>query len=176
MKSVSLRNASGQAMLDLPWTLCVLFIFLCFPLLTLGAETIRYGFLLAASRDAAHMAAAARTFQTNSSSSDLSACNVASGQAALTASKFTNVTVNSVTTNIVIIALSNNAVTRRSTPLSAPADTTNNLYGIEVVVNGTIAPLIAGNPNFPRIPGLSGPITLSVTSQEISENPQGLNQ
>lgn len=163
-------------MIELPWALCVLFIFLCFPLLTLGAETIRYGFLLAASRDAAHMAAAARTFQTNSSSTDLSACNVASGQAALTASKFSNVTISSVTTNIVIIAISTNAVTRQSTPLTAPADTTNNLYGIEVVLHGTIAPLIPGNPNFPQIPGLSGPITLTITSQEICENPQGLNQ
>ena len=162
--------------MDLPWTLCVLFVFLCFPLLTLGAVTIRYGFLLAASRDAAHMAAAARTFQTNSSTSDLSACNVASGQASLTAGKFTGVTVSNVSTNIVTIALSNNSVSKRTTPLTSPADTTNNIYGIEVSVTGTIAPLIAGNPNFPRVPGLSGPMTVTISSQEICENPQGLNQ
>lgn len=169
----------AQAMAELPIVLWVIIVFLTIPLVDLTTFSLRYNFIMAASRDAAYSASRAKTFLTNVSSTELSAVNSATAAAQQTANAFSEVTINSVTTNIVITNLANGTVTRQSTKLLVPADTSTNAYQIETIVNGTISPLITMDPNgnyFVPIPGLTAPIPVSVASRGFMENPQGLNQ
>ena len=173
-----MRSGRAQLIAELPLVLWVMFIVLMIPLIDLATFTIRYTFLLAASRDAAMSASLARTFGTNPSSTELSAKNAATAAAQTEASAWSEVTVTSVTTNIVITKLSTGIVTRQSTPLSTPADTVNNAYQIETIVNGTTNPILrfSSSSFWGNIPGLTAPVPVSITSRAYFENPQGLNQ
>lgn len=63
------------------------------------------------------------------------------------------------------------------TPLAQAADIQNNIYDIQVEMNGQIDPLIAfSHDYFGDVPGLTIPFPITVRSQYTSEVPQGLNQ
>jgi hypothetical protein len=97
--------------------------------------------------------------------------------AANSASRFTGITLTSVTTNLLVTDLSTNAVTRHATPLATQPDIDNNLYAYEVTVKGDVWPLLPfKGPIFGGIPGLTGPMSVSITSQKMCENTQGLTQ
>lgn len=171
------RRKIGSTLIDTPAALWLLFVLFLVPMIDLATVFLRYTFMVAASRDAAHAAAKAKTFRTDISTSERSAINMASSAATATASSFREIRVDRVVTQMVITDLSNQAVTRRTTPLTAPADTGINLYEIETTVVGQINPLVNFTAGaFPGIPGLSAPVPVSVTSREFFENPQGLNQ
>ncbi len=83
-----------------------------------------------------------------------------------------------ITTQIAICPLAGTTVTRQTTALSKPADTTVNNYNIEVLITGQINPLIQlpSKSILGTIPGLTAPIMTSARSSVYAENPQGLNQ
>ncbi len=170
-------KAKAQTMAELPLVLWVIIIVFTVPLVDLVAFSIRYNYLLMASRDAVYTASRAKTFLQNVSAQDLSAVNSARVQANTTAAAFPEVTVNSVNTSIVVTKLSDGTVTRTTTPLSTPADTSNYAYQLETTVNGTSNPLLQMYQGSGiAIPGLNAPISVSITSRAFSECPQGLNQ
>ena len=171
------RRTARGALADLGPTLWVLFLLLTFPLLDLACVAIRYTFAMSASRDAAQAASTAKTFFSNLSSSELSAVNAADSQATTDAAAFTGVQLVSVNTNLVITNLNTSIVTRQTTPLTSPADTSNYLYQIEVVVTAKVYPLLTYQDKmFGTIPGLTGPAQFVVASTQMTENPSGMNQ
>ena len=173
------KRSRGSFTVELPGVLFVLFMLLVFPLLNLATVTLRYTYLLEAARDAAHLAAQAKTFLVNADSNNQSAVNTAQSRINLTADSYTGVTFNSVITRIRITNIANHTVTTQTTPLATPADTNVNYYAIEVVINGSCQPLLSytdGLGNFFNIPGLTSPMTYTVSSQEMCENTQGLTQ
>lgn len=169
------RNSHGSFIAEAPVALWLLLVVFMFPFLDLAAATIRYTFVVMASRDAAHAASRAKSYMANTSGSELSAVNIARSQAIATASAFSEITVDNVTTRILITDLNSRQITSQTAPLAQPADTSNFLYQIETVVSGQINPLLTFDGGIlPDIPGLSAPIPISVASREICENPQGL--
>ena len=171
------HSRNGQTLLELPAVLWVIIMMLTIPLVDLVTFSIRYNFLMAASRDAVYAASRAKTFRQDVSSSELSAVNSANQVARQTASKFSEVNINSVTSRIVITRLSNGAVTRQSTPLVQPADTSTYTYQLETDVNGSTSPILKVSSDYwANIPGLTSDIPVTITSRAYFENPQGLNQ
>ncbi len=171
------RRCRGSSIVELPVALWVLFVLFTVPFIDLATVLIRYTFMVSASRDAAHAAGKAKSYLSNLTATDLSAANLADSAARTTAAAFSEITVTNVTTRILSTDLTTQAVTSRTTPLPAPADTSLALYEYETTVSGQVNPLITFNAGpFPGIPGLSSPVSVSVTSREFVENPQGLNQ
>lgn len=165
------RSRKGSTMADTPVTLWLLFLGLTFPLMDLASITMRYTFLLAAARDGAFAGSREQTYTL--------ADAALKAKIAQTASSFTGITVNSVTTNVVTTNLATKAVARQPNKLAAPANPSTNLYQIEAQVQGTIQPFInMGGVGgiLPNVPGITAPVTTSVTCREYFENPQGLNQ
>lgn len=171
------RRQSGTIMVDTPLTLWVLLVLFMFPMIDLAAIGIRYTFLLTSAREAVHQAARAKSFRTDIDTGNLSAVNISQDEANRVAEKFSEIGIESVTTNIVITDIISRVVSRRSLPLAAPADTANNLYEIEVVIRGRINPLITFSAGLlPGIPGLSAAMPITIAAREFCEFPQGLNQ
>lgn len=172
------RNRAGNAIADMPAVLWVLFVLILYPLLDLATVGMRYTFFLTTSREAAMAASRAKTFFADLSGTDKSARNAASSTANVTASRFSGLTVTSTTTSLLVTNLATNAVTRYTTPIATTSiDTASNLYSYEVTVAGMVAPLITFNiPVISNIPGLTAPMNVSITSQKMCENTQGLNQ
>jgi hypothetical protein len=171
------RLAHGQAVAEMGIVLWVLLFLIALPFMDLISFSLRYNFLLMASRDAAFAASRSRTFQTDVSSTQLSAINAASSAAQNTSSSFNSVQINSVRTYIVVTRLSDGLQTRQNSKLANPADTSNYVYQIETVLNGNANPLFTMPQGyFVSIPGLTAPINVSIASRSFVENPQGLNQ
>ncbi len=163
-------------MAELPLAMWILFVVLTIPMIDLATTSLRATFLVAATRDAAHWASRAETFQVPLGTNP-SAQTAAPAQVANTVNSFTGVKVTNVTTNLISTNITTGKVTRQSTPLAQPADTNTNTYAIEVIVTAKVDPLIKFNTGlFNNMPGLSAPTTVTCTAQEFAEYPQGLNQ
>jgi hypothetical protein len=175
--STHTRNRAGNTIAEFAPTLLLLFVFFSFPMIAFGTIGMRYMFLLNASRLAASSASQCKSFLINFSSSQPSSVNLANQVATQSVKGFNGVTMNTVTTQIAICPLAGSTVTRQSTALAKPADTTVNSYNIEVLITGTISPLVQMPKSFfGTVPGLTAPITTSAKSSVYAENPQGLNQ
>lgn len=171
------RNQRGSFIAELPFTLWILFFLLTFPMLDLATVLLRYTFLVSAARDGVHAAARSKTYLTNTSATEYSAVNAAPTAVKLTASCFSDVQVNSVSTHILVTNITSHIVADYTTPLQQPADTGSNLYELETIVQGQVNPLLnLGTGYFPAIPGLTVPIPATVAAREYCEYPQGLNQ
>jgi len=183
MKQVASKNNSrarrGTTMAEMPAALWLL-IFMAFPLIIVATSALRFGFFWNACRESAMQAAKCQTFQ-NDSAVGISSVNTADAWSAKAAGAFSGITivppvnVYIVQTNVV----NGTSTTNPSrTKLPAAADTDNNIYDIQVELNGTVEPLIrvpmAGIAG--PIPGITGPYPVVVRSQYTSEVPQGLNQ
>lgn len=173
------RPGRGTTMAEMPAALWLL-ILMAFPLIIVATSALRFGFFWNACREAAMQAAKCQTFQTDSPLG-ISSVNTADSWSAKAASGFSGITivppvnVYIISTNVVSSVTTKNA---NRTALAAAADTDNNIYDIQVELNGQIEPLfrvpfagIAG-----PIPGLTGPYPVVVRSQYTSEVPQGLNK
>lgn len=160
------------------WLLLILFVF---PLIDLGTIAARTATVYTVAREAARAAGRAETFSASSSSGPSSkqiavtrALQAAQGlpQATITAQ---NVTVYLVGTPIVTGSV--NPAIRQTTPLTAPADTADYLYEIEVDVTGTVNPLVMlSSSTFGTVPGLTAPFTVRAIGREVVEHPSGLTQ
>lgn len=170
------RNQKGS-LVDLGPALWFFLFLLALPLLNLATVALRYTFLLGASRDAAYMAASAKTFQTSLDAADPSASVIAAQRAQANCQSFSGVNYIGTQTDLVITNLNTNAITTQSTPLSSPADTSNYLYQIKVIVTAKVWPLLPYNDKImPNIPGLMSPVEYSVPTIEMCENPSGMNE
>ena len=177
MKTYRRRKSYGSLIAEYAPALWLLLVMFMIPFLNLTTIVLRYTFLVSTSRDAAFAAARAKSFITDASTTQLSAVHLAQNQATTTAAAFTGITLTSVTTSILITRLTTGVVTRQTTVLTTPADTSNYLYQIETRVNGQVKPLITFSlPFFGTVPGLTGPMIVFVTSREYCEYPQGLTQ
>lgn len=166
-------TASGAATIELPICLLILFLVFFLPLLDLAVCGLRSNTIFSCARDASRVAARAVTFS--------SAKSLALSQVAVTANAAlagTSINTGQVVVNIVSIPTNGSGTVSRSlTPLTAPADTTNYVYQIEVIVPGTVQPLVTLTPVlFTSIAGISAPMTITASNREFAEHPSGLNQ
>jgi len=164
-------------MAEMPVALWIM-ILMCFPLLVIATSSLRFGFFWNACREAAQQAAKCQTFQVDSSAGP-SSVTMANTWAAKAAGSFSGLTMTAVDVYIVTTNVTSQATTKSGNgqKLAAAADIANNLYSIQVELDGQIQPLIpAGMGFFGNIPGLTGPFPVVVRSQYSAEVPQGLNQ
>lgn len=177
MRHLAYRSSSGNTMAEFAPTLLLLFCIFTFPLIAFGTLGVRYCFLLNAARLAAQSASQCKSFSVNTSTTDLSAVNLATQVANQSVKGFNGITLTTITTQIAICPLAGGAVTRQTTPLSKAADTNTNSYNIEVLVNGSMKPLVPMPKSIlGTVPGLTAPVVTSARSSVFAEFPQGLNQ
>jgi hypothetical protein len=172
------RASRGTTIAEMPLALWII-LMMCFCLLILATETIRFGFFWNACRESAQQAAKCQTFLVDSAVGT-SACNTATAWAGTATSAFTGITL---LQPVNVYILSTDVISGQTTkslnriPLGAAADITNNIYDIQVELNGQIEPLIRfSHDYFGDVPGLTIPFPITVRSQYTSEVPQGLNQ
>ena len=170
------RRSDGSFIAEAPLAIWALLFMFTLPFVDMAATTLRYTFVVAAARDGVHEAARSKTFAVDASATDLCAGNAARLAVTRTASAFSEITVTRVDTRILETNITTKRVNIYATRLLVPADTSANLYEIETTVTGTINPLVTVNSYFPRIPGLTAAVPISVTAREYCEYPQGLNQ
>jgi hypothetical protein len=173
------RRGNGTSMAEMPLALWII-VMLCFTLLIFVTEFMRFGFFWNACREAAAQAAKSQTFFTDTVATGPSACTVANQWGSLATNCWSGLTLTA--TNVYIVQTNVNTQTTTTYPnrtkLTAAADTTQNIYCIQVELQGQIAPLVP----FPmqsfvgNVPGLTGPFPVDVKSQYTAEVPQGLNQ
>jgi len=171
------RKQSGYVIAENASAIIVLFLGLLFPLIDLATAGLRYSLLMKAVHDGAHASLSCLSFSSGSSpSAVLDIVPVQITKSLLGVSGVTNTTT---TVQIISSRISDGAVIV-NTPnqkLSAPADTLNYLYANQVTVKAQLAPFITYTaPFLPSIPTLNAPFTTSISCQEISDNPQGLNR
>ena len=176
MLRASRNRTRGYAIAESPAFLYVLFLGLTFPLVNLCTVGLRYSFLVIAAHESATQAALSRTFQQETSPTDPSAKTAAEQTAQLMTRSFDGVHLKNVTTRIEVTHIDTKAVVRTEDRLALPADTTNFMYMLETELAAQVNPLIAMDMKGIDIPGLTGPMQVSVCSRKLSENPQGLNQ
>jgi hypothetical protein len=173
------RRRNGTTMAEMPLALWII-IMLCFTLLIFVTNFMRFGFFWNACREAAQQAAKAQTFLNDTVATGPSACTVANTWGALATNCWSGLTLTA--TNVYIVQT--NVITQTTTTyptrtkLAAAADTTQNIYCIQVELQGQIAPLVPFSTQgfFGNVPGLTGPFPVDVKSQYTAEVPQGLNQ
>lgn len=170
------RN-TGSVMVEAPIAIWLLFVLFTIPFIDLASIMLRYTFMVAASRDSVHAAAKAKSFISDLTPSDPSATSLANTVARQTSAAFSEITVTSVTTRLLVTDVATGSVKSQATVLSKPADSSANVYQFETTVTGLVNPLVPflAGP-FPGIPGLSAPVPVSVSSSEFCENPQGLTR
>ena len=173
------RGRRGTTMAEMPAALWLL-ILMCFPMIIVATSSLRFGFFWNAAREAAMQAAKCQTFQ-NNSAVGISAVNTADAWAAQATNSFSGITI---TPPVNVYILQTNVTSGTTTKgtsrtaLTTAADTANNIYDIQVEINGQIAPLVPvvfGGIVGP-VPGLTAPFPVVVRSQYVSEVPQGLNK
>jgi len=170
----SKRRLRGTSIAELPLAMWVIFIGIGMPLLSLTLITVRYGMFVEAARQAADVACSTQTYGAGSGAV-YSAYNTASSIAAV----FPGVNMYDCKCWIIVTPLYGSGpaqVIGPNTPLTTPADPSQNLYQIRVDLKGYIQPILAMPlPEFINIPGLSIPIDAQVSSTRVFENPPGLS-
>lgn len=174
----STRSTAGTTIAEFAPTLWLLFFIFTFPLLAFGTLGVRYAFFLNAARLAATAASQSKSYLVDYSTTQPSAVNLAKVVATQSVKGFSGISLTTVTTQIAICPLAGTTVTRQTTPLAKPADTSVNNYNIEVIISGQIHPLIPvpNSKYLANVPGLTGPVSTSARVSVFAENPQGLNQ
>lgn len=172
------RSAKGTTLAEFGPAMFLAFIILGFPLITFGTLAMRYSFLCNAARLAASAGSQCKTFMVDTNStSDPSAVTAANNIVKQSVNSFKGVGSTKVTCYIVSTPLGGGSVSRTTSPLTKPADTSSNAYNMEVKVDGSVQPLFYNSSKlFGSIPGLTGAINTSVRADVFFENTQGLNQ
>lgn len=170
------RKRRGSSLAELPAALWLLFVGMIFPFIGLATLTLRSTFLNTIAKDAAHAAAKAQTFSTSSATKP-SAQQIVTDCITQEAAKFAGINVTGHDLHILITNIATGTTVSQPTKLAAPPDAENNLYSAEVVVKGTVDPLIRVTiPLVSGVPGLDKPLVLECRGCETFENPQGLNK
>jgi hypothetical protein len=170
------KRNRGSVTVELPFVLWFLFVLILFPMLNLGTICLRSYFLFQSCHNAALTAAKAKSFETTSGT-DLSAKDAATQVANGIASKWQGVRINSISTQIVQTKISDHTETVFSAKMPTPPDVNANTYQIRVTVTGETDPLLTFNlAFFGAIPGLTGPMVMTMNDQNFVENTQGLTR
>lgn len=176
------RRIKGTTIPEAPLVLWIIIVGFMFPLLLLATIAFRFGLFWNACREATLTAARCSTFQVDPAVpvGSMSAVNTANAVANKAVNSFTGITVvPPINVYILSTALATSTTSKgaANTCLAAAADAVNNVYDVQVEMTGQIQPLVTlSSPVFGSIPGLSGPITVTVRSQSGVEIPQGLNK
>jgi hypothetical protein len=169
------RN-KGSATVELPLVLWFLFIVILFPMLNLGTICLRSYFLFQSCHNGALTAAKAKSFET-SVGSDLSSKDSAKATVESIAKTWHGVRVNNILTQIIQTKISDHQETVYSGKLTTPPDLSANTYQIRVTVTGETDPFVLFNLGFlGGIPGLTGPMVITMNDQNFVENTQGLTR
>lgn len=163
-------------MIETPLVLWILIFGMIMPTIALATMGIRYAFFLNAARLAVHSAAQAKSFQKDFPP-DLSAQTRAQQTAKTSCESFSGVTLNTVTTSIVVTPVAAGEPIAQTAKLAGPAFEENNLYQLQVKLDGQLNPLVpvpSGVVGI-NVPGLTAPYPVQTSAKEVSENPQGLN-
>jgi hypothetical protein len=171
--------------MDAPWALWILFVVLMIPLLDLGSISLRMFYLKTAANQAVHAAVRCQTFQSPfvvGSTTYPSAKTTATTVATTTANSFSGVHLGTVKVEIIHTAIPGSGAGAAPAPTENPLpkangtpDPTQFVVSLRVTLTGTVDPFISFNlPFLSNIPGLSGPMTFTVSSEEKFENLTGL--
>lgn len=170
------RNNRGSSLLEVPVSLWMVFVVFFMPMISLATITMRAAIFSIAVHDAVSSAAKARTFDqasTEGQSAKQKAADVFQQYLACFAGQRSA----EIDLDILSTTVGSGVTTRSEDKLTVPANTSNAIFQIEGSAQGTIEPLIAGNPAiFGNIPGFTTPIVIKIAAREIAENPQGLNR
>lgn len=170
------RTRKGTTLAELPMMLWFIFVLMLMPMLSISTLTLRSALMNAVVQNAAQSAAKAKTFSTGTAKRP-SALQAATQVIIASVRQFPGLTVGSVNCVILTTPVLAGGVSRSSTRLAAPADSSRNIYQIETVVVGRVEPLIKMSPTlFGVIPGVTAPLLVTYMGRAMSENPQGLNQ
>ena len=174
------RLPNGNFLVEHVAVLFVIFVVLTFPLINLAASAYRYNMICGAARAAAHQAADCATFTGT-------VIGTGPGVAQAVPTAVTNYLknangVSNVTSKYRInqSEMATQIVTNTAWGQKLPVqpDTSKYIYSIEIVVEADVLPLVpmVGIPAVPQVPGLTGPSHQIVASQQLAENPAGMNQ
>ncbi len=153
----------------------VLLFLLGLPLIDFCTIGLRSQALFMAAHDSAFNASKCKSFLVDISGSEPSAKTIAESSALRAASLMNGTTIDSVVTSILSTNINSLTTTRQTVPLSQPADTSQHVYQIEVVVTGRVRPFLTFSRNiFGDVPGLTQDLRLVVRSAENCEFTQGL--
>ncbi len=171
-----MRKRTGHSIAELGPALFLAFCILVLPLATLASIGTKFTFMYLATENAARMAGRCKTFKTDSSAYQTSATTVANQLMNTWKSKFSGLGVNSVKVSILQCDVNTKKVTKFTNPLTT-VDPVNNVYSINVEVNGDVEPLYRGGGGwFGNVPGLSAPFPVRVSCSAAAENPSGLTK
>lgn len=175
------RNARGNSICESPCVLLVLFIFLAFPMINLGAIGLRTYLLIASGKEAAHRAAKSLTYQTPAQlppgtvANNVPAVQVAEETVYRYLNNFTGVGISTVKAGIVTV---NNTTGVKTGPVYQPLPASNlygNIYYLDVEIEGQANPLVTYSGGLlGPIPGITSPVKISTHAREVFENPKGL--
>lgn len=181
-----IRRQDGNAIVELPLALWMLFFCILFPLIALSTMGLRYTFVVLAAHDAAKAASRAPLFATDipgsaGTSTQLSAVNAAQAAATKVCNSFAGVSIEP-PVDVTILEFAPPEFAGPNVPLGPPTIISHpknaplgatydpgHIYKIKVDVKATLDPLVT-------IPGVVGPYTTTVSAQQVAENLQGLNQ
>lgn len=170
------RSKSGSTLLEVPVSLWMVFVVFFMPFIAMGSITLRATLLSLSVHDAIQAAAKARTF--NQDSADGKSAKTIAREVFETHTKaFPGLNSSGFDLDIIQTNFTSGQTTRSEDTLTAPANTSTNVYQIEGSAIATIEPLIPFNPNIlGSIQGLTEPISVNFTSRQMFENAQGLNR
>jgi len=176
------RKHSGTSMIELPFSLWILFIVLAFPLISVATLGMRYACLKLAADEAARAAANATQFSENVPADpgppavpeELSAVNAANQVAQKVTTSFGGVSLQQTDVTILITKTTDDPpLTKRkaaNTKLdSGELDTAQNLYQVEVALKAKLDPLVT-------IPHVIERFDTFVASRQVCEVPTGLTK
>ena len=177
------RRKTGSSIAEFGPTLFLAMGIIVLPLLAFGVLGMRYALLLNAARLAVQQAARAKTFLADTSTTQLSAVDVAAKVANSSVQNIggNSVSITSVNTFIKVCPLAGGP-TQGTSPgankaLTTPANTSTNTYSCEVVILGSVQPLFPGGKSLlGTIPGFNAPIVTNVRSDCFFEGTSNLNQ
>jgi hypothetical protein len=164
------KRRNGYSIAELPAGMIFLFVGVAIPLIVLSSITYRGLFLYFATRDSCIRAAKAPTYSEAQTRASASFTRSVAG--------FTEIS-GTQTLRIVIKPLAGGPSTVRTGPLAlGSVNTSNNVYFIRELVNGTVAPLLGMNGKYfgLNIPGLTSSFNLSLRYDALVENPDGLTE
>ncbi len=170
------RSSRGSSLLEVPVSLWMVFVVFFMPFLAMGSITLRATLLSLSVHDAIQAAAKARTFNADSADGK-SAKTIAREVFEAHTKAFPGLNLSGFDLDIIQTNFTNGQITRSEDTLTAPANTSTNVYQIEASAIATIEPLIPLNRNIVgSIQGLTEPINVNFTSRQMFENAQGLNR
>jgi hypothetical protein len=176
-------------MAEMPVAIWLMVMCIAFPLIVLVTLSIRFGLFWLAAREAVQKAAQCQTYLVDPPASigGQSSVNTAQQVTMRACSSFGGITLASpaevyiIQMPVVVGEQGRPAATSTpigpNTKLTAPADSENNIYQIQVILKGQIAPLVSlPVAVLGPIPGLTTPFPVTVKAQQQVEDVQSLNE